>query len=97
MRHAAKLYQSEAAILKALKSAGCDVERGQDCDLYVRPKMVPGGTMFAHIRPLLMEVKTPGPNSKRRTPIQKRLQTIFGWQYVVVSSPEEALKAVGIK
>ncbi len=101
IKYARKRDQSEASIVKALKDAGCDVERGTDCDLYVSTKeywaTVPGGIRFLlPSQAFLLECKTPGPNQKRRQPIQERLQTIFGTQYVVVKDVAEALRAVGI-
>lgn len=86
MRWAKKRDRSEPLIMTTLKLAGCDVERGTDCDLYVK---CPKGLSY------LIEVKTPGPDEKHRQPIQKRLAEIFGDQYKVVKDPTEALTAVG--
>ena len=86
MRYARKRDLSESPIVKALRMVGCDVEHGDDCDLYVR---CPKGNAY------LVEVKTPGPQAKRRQPIQKRLAEIFGDQYKICTTPAEALTAVG--
>jgi hypothetical protein len=85
----------EADIVDALKKVGCDVERGTDCDLFVKPTMVMGGTLFSNPRPMLMEIKIPGQESNL-TKLQVRIKAIFGSQYVVVSSIDAALKAVGV-
>lgn len=86
LRYAKKRDRSESNIVKTLRLIGCDVEIGTDCDLYVR---CPKGHGF------LIECKTPGPDAKRRQPIQKRLAQIFGDQYKVVKDPSEALAAIG--
>lgn len=86
MRFAKKRDFSETAIVETLRMIGCDVERGTDCDLYVR---CPKGHAF------LLECKTPGPSAKHRQPIQKRLAAIFGDQYRIVKSSAEALTAIG--
>ena len=97
MAYARKRDSSEKAIFDALVKAGCDVERGTDCDLYVR---VPAGYRYLSIwteaHAFMLECKTPGPNAKRRQPIQLRLQAIFGDRYRVVSTASEALIAVGL-
>lgn len=72
--------------MATLKSIGCDVERGTDCDLYV---LCPSGNAY------LIECKTAGSNAKHRQPIQKRLAAIFGDQYKVVTSAKEALISIG--
>ena len=84
-RWARKRDLSEPTIVEALQAAGCDVERGTDCDLYVAFR----GKSW------LMECKSSGPNAKRRQPIQKRLAEIFGSQYVVIETPRDALLAIG--
>lgn len=86
MRYARKRDQSESLIVAALRMIGCDVEIGQDTDLYVR---CPKGNAY------LLECKTPGPNVKRRQPIQGRLAMIFGDQYKFVTDTTSALKAIG--
>lgn len=90
----------EADIVAALRASGCVVERGQDVDLYVScnvsiPTQVWG---CFQIKPMafLMEVKVPG-KAKKLRPIQERLKAIFGAQYLVVSTPSEALAACGIE
>lgn len=85
-RYAKRRDISEPGIVATLKSIGCDVERGTDCDLYVR---CPKGHGY------LIECKTPGPDAKKRQPIQLRLAAIFGDQYRVVKDSKEALLAIG--
>lgn len=86
VRYAKRRDLSEGGIVKALRSIGCDVQTGNDCDLYVQ---CPRGHAY------LLEVKTPGPDAKHRQPIQKRLAEIFGDQYKIVTSSKEALIAIG--
>jgi hypothetical protein len=81
----------EKEIVKALKKVGCDVERGTDVDLFVKTPYIP----FVPVC-LLMEIKIPGQESNL-TQLQTRLKEIFGSQYVVVSSIESALQAVGVR
>lgn len=87
MRYASlgKRDANEKEIHDALVKAGCTVTRGTDCDLFVRRNC--GG-------PLLMEIKVPG-QERALTQLQLRLREIFGEQYVVVSSVDEALRACG--
>ena len=85
-RYAKRRDISEPGIVATLKAIGCDVERGNDCDLFVR---CPKGHGY------LLECKTPGPDAKHRQPIQKRLAEIFGDQYHVVTNSKEALQAIG--
>lgn len=85
-RYAKRRDLSENGIVATLKSIGCDVERGDDTDLYVR---CPKGHAY------LLECKTKGGNEKRRQPIQLRLAQIFGDQYKIVTSSAEALTAIG--
>lgn len=85
-RYAKRRDASENGIVATLKAIGCDVERGTDCDLYV---LAPSGNAY------LIECKTAGPNAKHRQPIQKRLATLFGDQYKIVTSSAEALTAIG--
>lgn len=87
----------EADIVKALKKVGCDVERGTDVDLFVRTNVMSFNESMRHYEPkrLLLEIKIPGQESNL-TALQTRLKAIFGSQYVVVSSVDSALKAVGV-
>lgn len=89
-RYALKRDQSENPIVTALEAAGATVVRGQDVDLYVGWKS-PQGISHA----CLMECKTLGPNSKRRQPIQQKLAELFGMLYVIVYTPEDALRVMG--
>jgi hypothetical protein len=80
-----KRDRNEGDIVKALKVAGCEVEYGTDVDLYVKR----GETAK------MMEIKYPG-RELELTPLQKKLAAMFGKAYVVVSSPEGALGAMGL-
>lgn len=98
-RYARKRDQSEASIIAALEARGCLVVGGQDCDLYVLPPdrrlLFDENTQkFNHRMPLgfLVECKTAGPNEKRRQKIQQQLKLVFGNQYCIAKTPEEALK-----
>jgi hypothetical protein len=80
----------EADIVKALKKVGCDVERGTDVDLFVYKPFSSGQTSW------MMEIKVPGQESNL-TALQRRIKAFFPHHYVVVSSIESALQAVGIR
>jgi len=80
-----KRDSNEAPIVQALKLAGCDVAYGTDVDLYVRR-----GDLAR-----MMEIKVPG-RELELTELQKKLAAMFGKAYVVVSSPEGALGAMGL-
>lgn len=85
-RYAKKRDISEGPIVATLRMIGCKVIVGTDCDLYVR---CPKGHSY------LIECKTPGPDEKRRQKIQKELAAVFGDQYKIAKTPNEALTAIG--
>lgn len=96
MRRAAKVDDNHAEIVKALRGAGCGVVSlaavGNGCpDLLVHEPLFP----WAHF---LMEVKdgSKSPSKRKLTPEQARFHAAWkGWIHVV-TSPSEALAAVGI-
>ena len=85
MAYARRRDENEAEIVAALQAAGCDVLRGTDIDL-----------LCGHAnRNYFLEIKQP--NSRRRLrPVQVRLRDSWRGQYAIVTSAEEALKAVGL-
>ena len=86
-RYAARRDRSEGAIVDALETAGCDVLRATDIDLIVGR----AGLNW------LLECKSPGRASESRMrPLQKRLRASWRGQYSIVTTPAEALRAVGL-
>lgn len=86
-RYALKRDQNEPSIVEALESIGCDVLRANDVDLIVGR----AGVNY------LLEVKHPKRKSESNIkPIQKRLRDSWRGQYAIVSTPVEALKAIGV-
>lgn len=82
----AKRDANEPEIVDALEAIGCDVLRSGDIDLIVGYRG----------RNLLIEVKMPGEDKDRKLkPIQKRLKASWKGQYAIVTTAEQALKAVG--
>ncbi len=86
VRRAAKRDANEPGIVQALEAAGCDVLRATDVDLIV-------GRANQNY---LLECKLPS-ERKRLRPIQKRLRDQWRGQYAIVTTPEEALRAVGLR
>ena len=85
-RYARARDQNEPSIVQALEAAGCDVIRGDDVDLLVGR----AGVSY------LIEVKRPKRATESRVqPIQRRLRDQWRGQYAIVTTPEEALRAVG--
>jgi hypothetical protein len=85
-RYAKRRDLNEKAIIQALEAAGCDVLQGQDVDLYVGRA---GRNVF-------LEVKRPNRATESRIqPIQRRLRDRWRGQYAIVTTPQEALDAVG--
>lgn len=80
----AKRDESESAILQALRKAGCQWIALEIVDLCV----LRAGQIY------LLEIKTPG-NENRLTDRQKAL-IAQAWPIHVVSTPEEALRAIGL-
>lgn len=86
-RYAARRDGNEPQIVAALEAAGCDVLRGQDVDLIAGR----AGSSY------LLEVKRPGRATESRIrPIQKRLRESWRGQYAIVTTVDEALRAVGV-
>lgn len=83
MRYARRRDSSEADIIDALRKAGCEVWRGSDVDLYCAR----AGRLWG------LECKTPG-RQKRLQPIQTWLRPRWP-DYHVVTTPEDALRAIG--
>lgn len=85
-RYARRRDLNEPQIIEALEAAGCDVLQSDDFDLVVGYR---GGNF-------LIECKRPKRATESRiTPIQKRLRGQWRGQYAIVTTPEEALIAVG--
>jgi hypothetical protein len=86
MRRAAKRDANEPTIVEALEAVGCDVLKATDVDLIVGR----AGVNF------LLEVKHPKRMSESNLkPIQKKLRSSWRGQYAIVSTPVEALTAIG--
>ncbi len=84
-RYARRRDLNEPAIVQGLESAGCDVLQATDVDLIVGR----AGRNF------LLEVKHPKRASASRIqPVQKRLRESWRGQYAIVTTLDEALKAV---
>lgn len=97
MRRAAKVDANQAEVVKALRAAGCGVldlsSVGKGCpDLLVHPPTYPECRMV-----VLMEVKNKKGRGDKLTPAQEKFHAEWkGWIYRV-TSPAEALDAMGIK
>lgn len=99
MRRAARVDENQAAIVKALKAAGCGVVDlsavgGGVPDLLVHPPTFPDCRMA-----VLLEVKNPAKpkRDQQLTPDQVKFHEAWkGWLYVV-RTVDEALAAVGIQ
>lgn len=81
-RYDARRDENEGEIIAALEHAGCRVKRGSWVDLVAQR----GSGTF------LIEVKTRG---GKLTGLQKAL-IASGWKIYVVSSVDDALRAVGV-
>ncbi len=85
-RYARRRDLNEPPIIEALEAAGCDVLQGHDIDLIVGR----AGATY------LLEVKRPKRATESRIePIQKRLREAWRGHYAIVTTPEQALIAVG--
>jgi hypothetical protein len=97
VRRAAKVDANHAEIVKALRSAGCGVldlsAVGNGCpDLLV--------TLAVHpFDAVLLEVKDANkpPSARKLTPAQEKFHRTWRGPLRVVTTPAEALAAVGIK
>ncbi len=98
MRRAAKVDDNQAAIVAALRQAGCGVldlsAVGKGCpDLLVHPPAFPACRVA-----VLMEIKDGGkpPSARKLTPAQVKFHAEWkGWIHTVTSA-DEALAAVGL-
>lgn len=98
MRRAARVDGNHAAIVKALRQAGCGVVDlsavGNGVpDLLVHPPTFPDCRMA-----VLLEIKDPSqpPSKQRLTPAQEKFHAGWkGWLHVV-RTVDEALAAVGV-
>lgn len=86
MRRAAKRDVNEASIIEALRAAGCDVIQCDEIDL------IAGRAGKSY----LLECKQPGRRNKLR-PIQEKLLANWRGHYAIVTTPQEALAAVGLR
>lgn len=86
MRRAAKVDKSQAAIVKALRQAGCQVE-----SLAAVGRGVPDLIASRASKLWLLECKT---GNGDLTPAQRKWHALF--PVTVVRTPEEALRAVGL-
>lgn len=92
MRRAAKVDDTQAAIVDALRAAGCKVLSLAACgsgvpDLLVRRP-------FSGPALQLLEVKNPKGRGIKLTPDQEKFHA--EWPVTVVTNPAEALEAVGL-
>lgn len=86
MRYAKRRDANEPAIVEALELAGFDVVRTDEIDLIAGK----AGENY------LLEVKQPGKDTESRIrPLQRRLRDRWAGQYAIVTTPLEALRAVG--
>lgn len=86
-KYAKRRDENEPEIIAALKAVGCDVLQANDVDLIVG---LAGRTY-------LVEVKHPKRASESRIkPIQKALRANWRGHYVIVTTVEQALQAVGL-
>jgi hypothetical protein len=99
MRRAAKIDDTQTAIVAALRQAGCKVLSLAACgkgvpDLLVR--VIHKNRVFAAIygEIHLLEVKNPAGRGTSLTPDQVKFHA--EWPVTVVTTPAEALAAVGI-
>lgn len=98
MRRAAKIDNTQAAIVDALRAAGCKVQSLAACGKGVPDLLVysPWQHQFDAMRQkmILLEVKNPAGRGTSLTPDQVKFHA--EWPVTVVTTPEEALAAVGI-
>ena len=105
MRRAAKVDATQAAIVTALRAAGCKVLSLAACGKGVPDLLVLPPHVIYHDRdwcedcdrpvlPYLLEVKNPAGRGTSLTPDQVKFHA--EWPVTVVTTPEEALRAVGL-
>lgn len=99
MRRAAKIDHTQTAIVDALRAAGCKVLSLAACGkgvpdlLAFRPGRDPVNIAFGYYPLTLLEVKNPAGRGTSLTPDQVKFHA--EWPVTVVTTPEEALAAVG--
>lgn len=87
-RYAKRRDANHREIVDALRQAGCDVE---DEDVSICDALAGrAGQTF------MLEFKLPGYTDSDLKPRQKRLRSIWRGHYAIVSTIEEALRAVGL-
>lgn len=97
MRRAAKVDATQAAIVTALRAAGCKVLSLAACGKGVPDLLVyqPSTNQFVAEPDLfLLEVKNPAGRGMSLTPDQVKFHA--EWRVTVVTTPDEALRAVGL-
>lgn len=105
MRRAAKIDANQPEIISALEAAGCKVLSLAACGKGVPDLLVLPNFVLYHDRnwcedcdrpalPYLLEVKNPAGRGTSLTPDQVKFHA--EWPVTVVTTPEEALKAVGL-
>lgn len=97
MRRAAKVDATQAAIVQALRDAGCKVLSLAACGKGVPDLLVHQPDTHPFVREpdlFLLEVKNPAGRGTSLTPDQVKFHA--EWPVTVVTTPEEALKAVGL-
>jgi Holliday junction resolvase len=99
VRRAAKVDATQAAIVKALRDAGCKVLSLAACgkgvpDLLVKTpdRVEVNAVRWSDL--FLLEVKNPAGRGTGLTPDQVKFHA--EWPVTVVTTPEEALRAVGL-
>ena len=88
-RYARKRDKNEREIIEALRGFGCFVIQEEHIDLYVKPPHLPYW--------IPLEVKTKqGKLTSYQRKLHETLDYNYGYRIAVVTTVEEALKAVGI-
>ena len=85
-RYAKRKDMAQTAIVQALRRCGCDVLVTDATDLIV------GRAGLTYI----LEVKNPGYTDRDLKPSQIKLRDHWRGQYAIVTTAEEALRAVGV-
>ena len=88
-RYARKRDANEREIIEALRGFGCVVIQEEHIDLWVLPPHLP------YWIPLEVKTKT-GKLTAYQRKLHDQLDSNYGYKIAVVTTAEEALKAVGI-
>lgn len=98
MRRAARVDRNHASIVKALRGAGCGVLDMSPMGKGVPDLLVHAPTFPACRTPVFLEVKdSKQPPSKRKlTPQQLEFHAAWKGYVFVVTTPDEALAAMGV-